>query len=95
MGTEIDGTLIEDDSITGDDVKEETLVLSKIPFSDPSFTSSNTKDAIIEAKYGITIGSIYGKLDKDITIETDDIILCHNIVMNGFNILLKGSVVLI
>ena len=49
MRTGIHGQQIIDDTVTGDDVKEETLVDSKIPFSNPSFSASNIHDAIVEA----------------------------------------------
>lgn len=50
--TQIKGKQIQDDSVTGADVLEESLVPSKIPFSDPSFLSTNVKAAIIEASTG-------------------------------------------
>lgn len=50
--TQATGSEVRDDSLTGDDVSEETLILEKIPFSDSGFAATNAKTAIIEAKLG-------------------------------------------
>lgn len=50
--TQVTGTEIGNDTLTGDDVKEETLVDSKIPFSEAGFSALNVHDAIVEAKSG-------------------------------------------
>ena len=62
------GFQILDDSVTGDDVKEETLEDFKIPFIESDFTANNVHDAIIEAKeYQL----LYGVLDRDVVIPVD------------------------
>jgi hypothetical protein len=62
MRTGIHGDQIIDDTVTGDDVKEETLIDSKIPFSSPSFSASNIHDAIVEASdYTATNNRAYEK----------------------------------
>jgi len=94
MGTEIDGYMVEDDTLTGDDVQEETLEAVKIPFSDPSFTSDNIKEAIIEAKAGgsgIGGGLLYGELDQDIDIPSDRAIVMVNPHINQYTIRVSGT----
>jgi len=47
--TQVTGSEVASDSITGDDVSEETLIDSKIPFSAPEFVAVNLHSAVIEA----------------------------------------------
>jgi len=50
--TGLTGDQVVDDTLTGADIDESTLVDSLVPFSDVGFTSTNIHDAIIEAKSG-------------------------------------------
>jgi len=67
--TQFDGRQILDDSLSGDDIREETLVDSKIPFADSEFLAANIHDAIVEAKNPPHF--IYGVVDLDVTIPAN------------------------
>lgn len=64
--TQQTGYGIEDDSLTGDDVQEETLEDTKIPFSNVGFSSLNLHEAIIEARNRANMNIVltgYGTLE--------------------------------
>ena len=72
--TQIVGQQILDDSLTGDDVREETLVDSKIPFSDPGFSASNIHDAIVEAPSLSTVNNRAHEETSSVSNTTDNYI---------------------
>lgn len=88
--TQIAGKEIKIDSIRGEQVFEESLDTSKIPFSASEFEASNVKDAIIEAK---AEGFSYREItsNKAITIEEDrQMIVKRKIKISG-KLIIKGE----
>ena len=85
------GQQILDDSLTGDDVKEETLVDSKVPFNEAGFSASNIHDAIVEASLGNPANPIFGKLNTDVVVPVDRAIVMCNPILNGYKITIHGT----
>jgi len=86
--TQFDGQQILDDSITGDDVREESLSDSKIPFVEAGFSALNVHDAIIEAKL---LEPFYGSLDQNITVPVDRAMIMINPIINNYEIKIHGE----
>ena len=90
--TQLVGQQVLDDSLTGDDVREETLIDSKIPFSAAGFSATNVHDAIIEALRSVLF---YGVLDQDITVPANMSIIMVSPVIGQHEITIEGELVIL
>lgn len=90
--TQVDGFQVLDDSITGDDVAEETLVDYKIPFVEPEFVASNIHDAIVESHSNPVL---YGFIDRDITVPSSKAMVMVNPIIGDNEIIIEGELVIL
>lgn len=94
--TQLTGTEIGNDTLSGDDVQEETLVDSKIPFSDSGFSSLNVHDAIIESGKGFASSGVY-KIPSGSTIQIPANFHSYssygNILVGG-NLIIRGNILI-
>ena len=91
------GNQIKHDTLTGQEVAEESLIDSKIPFTDSGFVSLNVHDAIVEARDTIALASImfYGFLDQDITVVENKAMIMVNPILDDYEIIIDGELVIL
>ena len=86
--TQSTGYNVLDDSLTGDDVKEETLEDTKIPYSE----SLSIHQAIEESR---NVHKLYGVLDRNITIEANKAMIMVNPKIGDNEIVIEGELVIV
>lgn len=70
--TRITGLSVKDDSLSGSNVREESLLVEKMPFSAPYFSSQNVRDAIIEAKSSSSTNFSYNRVVSGLILEVPE-----------------------